>query len=71
MTNNNNNKQYFIFIRSNEHPRTINSYKNQRCYYSRIDVIGRKTLEEKVAELRAKGEIITDIRTELGLRIWL
>lgn len=64
-------KQYFIFIRSNEHPRTINSYQNQRCYYSRIDVLGKEALKEKVAELRAKGEIITDIRTELGLRIWM
>jgi hypothetical protein len=64
-------KQYFIFIHSNEHPRTINSYQNQRCYYSRIDVLGKDALKEKVAELRAKGEIITDIRTELGLRIWM
>lgn len=68
---NNNNKQYFIFIRSNEHPRTINTPANGRTYYSRIDVLGRKALEEKVAELRAKGEIISDIRTELGTRIWL
>lgn len=64
-------KKYFIFIRSNEHPRTINTPANGRTYYSRIDVIGKDALKEKVAELRAKGEIITDIRTELGLRIWM
>lgn len=64
-------KTYLIFIRSNEHPRTINSYQNQRCYYSKITVVGKKALEEKVAELRAKGEIINDIRTELGTKIWM
>jgi hypothetical protein len=64
-------KKYFIFIRSNEHPRTINTYQNQRCYYSKIEVFGKDALKEKVAELKAKGEIITDIRTELGARIWL
>jgi hypothetical protein len=64
-------KTYLIFIRSSEHPRTINSYQNQRCYYSKIAVVGKKALEEKVAELRAKGENINDIRTELGTKIWM
>ena len=64
-------KKYFIFIRSDEHPRTINTYQNQRCYYSKFEVLGRDALIEKVAELRAKGEIITEITTELGLRMWI
>lgn len=67
-----NNKTYFIFIRSNEHPRTINTPANGRTYYSRIDFIGTKEeLKTKVAQLKAKGEIISEICTPLGTRIWL
>lgn len=58
-----NNKTYFIFIRSNKHPRS---------YYSRIDFIGtREELKTKVTQLRASGEVINKICTPLGLRIWL
>lgn len=70
-TTNNTNKEYRIYIRSDEHPRTINSYQNSRCYYSLIVVRGKDALINKVAELRANGEIITDIRTNLGARIYL
>ena len=64
-------KQYNIYIRSDEHPRTINSYANARCYYTKIVVHGKQELAAKVAELRANGETITDIRTNLGTRIWM
>lgn len=65
-----NNKTYFIFIRSNEHPRTINTPANGRTYYSRIDFIGTKEeLKTKVAQLKANGEIISEICTPLGTRI--
>lgn len=70
-TTNNPNKEYRIYIRSDEHPRTINSYQNSRCYYTLFVVKGRQALEEKVTELRANGEVITDIRTNLGVRIYI
>lgn len=67
-----NNKTYLIFIRSNEHPRTINTPANGRTYYSRIDFIGTKEeLKTKIAQLKANGEIISEICTPLGTRIWL
>lgn len=64
-------KNYNIYIQSNEHPRTINSYNMSRCYYTRIQVQGREALEKKVAELREAGKIISEIRTDLGTRIEL
>ena len=64
-------KQYNIYIRSNEHPRTINSYANSRCYYTKIVVHGKEELTAKVAELRANGEIVIEITTNLGTRIWV
>ena len=64
-------KNYTIYIRSNEHPRTINTPMMGRTNYTAIRVQGSKALEIKVAELRNAGEKITDIRTELGTRIWI
>lgn len=64
-------KQYNIYIRSNEHPRTINSYANSRCYYTKVVVYGKQELTAKVAELRACGAFITEITTNLGTRIWM
>lgn len=64
-------KEYTIYIRSNEHPRTINTPKMGRCYYTRVSVMGRDALEAKVAELRNAGELITDICTKMGTRVWL
>lgn len=61
-----------IFIRSNEHPRTINTPMMARTYYTRIDFTGtREELKTKVEELRARGEIINEICTTLGLRIYM
>jgi hypothetical protein len=64
-------KNYNIYIRSNEHPRTINSYANSRCYYTKITVQGKQALTEKVSELRAAGEHISEICTDFGTRIWM
>lgn len=64
-------KNYNIFIKSNEHPRTINTPTNGRTYYTRIIVQGMENLKNKVAELRNAGEFITDIRTDLGTRIYI
>ena len=61
---------YRIYIRSNEHPRTINTPANGRTYYTLITVEGKENLLSKVAELRANGEFVTDIRTNLGTRIF-
>lgn len=62
---------YNIFIRSNEHPRTINTPMMGRTYYTNIRVQGREALESKVQELRNAGEHINEIRTDLGTRIWM
>ena len=64
-------KNYNIYIKSNNHPRTINTPCNGRTYYTKITVNGRDALNAKVAELRANSEIITDIRTDLGTQIWV
>lgn len=64
-------KEYNIYIKSNEHPRTINTPNNARTYFTKIKVQGREALEQKVQELRNNGEVVTDIRTNLGTRIWL
>ena len=62
---------YIIFIRSNEHPRTINTPRNGRTYYTAIRVQGKQALIEKAAELQNAGECILEISTDLGTRIYL
>jgi hypothetical protein len=64
-------KEYRIYIRSNEHPRTINTPMMGRTYYTLITVHGKDALIAKVTELRNAGEHINEIRTGLGTRIWL
>lgn len=64
-------KRYNIYIHSNEHPRTINSFANSRCWYTKISVYGRDALVSKVAELRENGEKILQISTDLGTRIYI
>ena len=58
-----------VFVKSDNHPRTINTPANGRTYYDVI-VVNRLDLETKLAELRAKGNIVQEIRTPLGTRIW-
>ena len=62
---------YNIYIKSNEHPRTINTPMMGRTYYTKITVQGKEELVKTVNELRAKGEVIREIATDLGTRIWL
>ena len=63
---------YRIYIKSNEHPRTINTPMMGRTYYSVIEVTGKRNdLVAKVNELKANGAIITEICTNLGTRIYL
>lgn len=64
-------KRYNIYISSNEHPRTINTPMMARCYYTKFEVYGIDNLRAKVAELKAQGAVITDIKTDLGTRIWI
>ena len=64
-------KYFNIFIRSNEHPRTINTPKMGRTYYTCIRVQGVETLRETVNELRENGEHISEIRTDMGGYVWL
>lgn len=64
-------KNYHIYIHSDKHPRTINSYAKSRCYYTKITVQGKQELTEKVAELKACGAFITEITTDMGTRIWM
>ena len=67
----NNNKHYLVFFTSAKHPRLASTPMNGRCNYSCVDVYGKEALKNKVAELKAEGKKNIDIRTELGLRIWM
>ena len=62
---------YTIYLRSEEHPRTINTPPNGRTYYSIFKTQTYAETAAKVAELRASGEIVTEIRTPNYGRIWL
>ena len=64
-------KEYRIYIRSNEHPRTINTPRNGRCWYSIIEVYGMDALKAKVQELLNAGEVINEICTGYGRRVYL
>ena len=62
-------KEYRIYIRSNEHPRTINTPMMGRCWYSIIVVYG--TFEDMVAkckELKSNGVFIYEVRSGLNGR---
>ena len=62
---------YTIFVRSNEHLRTISTPMMGRTNYTAIKVRGKADLIAKVDELRANGVIVSDIRTSLGTRVWV
>lgn len=64
-------KNYNIFIRSNEHPRTINTPMMGRTYYTKIVVKGWEAMVAKVAELLKTGETINEIATDLGTRYYV
>ena len=60
-----------IYIRSNEHPRTINTPMMGRTYYTAIRVYSREEMLEKVEELKKAGENILEISRPLGTKIYL
>ena len=62
---------YQIYVRSNEHKRTINHYQNSRCYYTKVEVIGKDALIEKCKEFIEKGEKIDEIRRGFYEKIFL
>ena len=62
---------YIIFIRSNKHPRTINTPMMGRINYTAIRIDGREAMEQKATELVEQGEHISEICTLLGTRIYL
>lgn len=58
--------KYRIYIKSDKHPRTINTPMMGRTYFECFEVEGRQAMEEKVAELFNAGEVIREIRTLNG-----
>ena len=59
-------KEYRIYIKSNEHPRTINTPRNGRTNYTKITVEGKEAFITKLNELVANGEEIQEVRFGYG-----
>lgn len=57
---------YRIYIKSNEHPRTINTPRNGRTYYTRIDVVGKEEFIKMLNNLVSNGETIYEVRYGYG-----
>lgn len=63
-------KTYRIYIRSEEHPRTINTPAMGRTYYTKIEVDTEEELVITLDQLIRKGEIIYEVRKGvLGFRV--
>ena len=62
---------YNIYAKTNEHPRTINTYQNARTYYTKYQAQSKDELLQIVNELKSKNIIIQEICTNLGTRIYL
>ena len=60
------NNTYCIYIRSNEHPRTINTPMMARTYYSVIEAEGINGYITKLNELVAHGEKVLEVRKGFG-----
>ena len=55
----------------NNHIRTINHYRNSRCYYTMVEVETCAEMEEAITTLRKCGVEVTDIRYGAGGRsVW-
>lgn len=65
-TNTNRANAYRIYIRSNEHPRTINTPQNGRVLYTVIEVFGKEDYLHTLVDLVNKGEQITEVRFGWG-----
>ena len=57
---------YRIYIKSNEHPRTINTPMMGRTNYTVITVVGKEAFIEKLNELIANGATINEVRYGWG-----
>jgi len=57
---------YRIYIKSNNHPRTINTPMMGRTFYDVIDVQGKEAFIAKLNELVANGETINEVRYGWG-----
>ena len=57
---------YTIYIRSNKHPRTINTPMMGRTCYDFIRVEGKEAFTAKLNELVAAGEHISEVRYGWG-----
>ena len=57
---------YRIYIKSDKHPRTINTPRNARTYYDVIQAEGKEAFIAKLNELVANGEIIQEVRYGWG-----
>ena len=57
---------YRIYIKSNEHPRTINTPKNGRTCYTVYEVKGKEDFVNLLNELVAQGEFIYEVRKGAG-----
>lgn len=57
---------FMIFIRSNEHPRTINTPMMGRTNYTLIEVEGKEAFIEKLNELVSNGEEIIEVNYGWG-----
>ena len=68
---NNKARNHNIYIKSDKHPRTINTPMMGRTYYTKVCVFGTvEDLERKVIKLQNAGEHITEISTDLGTKIY-
>ncbi len=57
---------YRIYIYSNEHPRTINTPRCGRTYYTCFEVVGKEAFIAKLNELVQAGERIQEVRYGWG-----
>ena len=63
--------KFRLYIHSNEHPRTINSYANSRTYFTCFECNSEAEAINKYLELKAQGIIPYEIRTPLGTRCFV
>lgn len=56
-------KAYHIYIHSNEHPRTINTPRNGRTYFTCFECKTEEEVIAKVAELAEQGITPYEMRT--------
>ena len=60
-----------IFIKSNNHPRTINTPQMGRTNYDLVVVEGKEALIKKFNELKAQNINFYEIRSNTGSWYWV